>query len=290
MRWRAPIVVLLGLLLPLPLAWMLYTTASGGAEHGSPGAGTVPMLSLEERRGLLTYERQCQSGEDCDPPLECFFNPRNKERYCTDSTCMTNSHCPKGFVCRTAMLGREGPSIRLCALEGIRKEGEACDTLPRSPKEGCEPGLFCQGWCGRPCQRDEPASCPEGFFCAEGTHGLSCLPSCEGRACPEGQRCLSLGRRGVSVCASVHGEDCQSSPCPDERRCLVDYVPHRPGEVWMRCAARCGGDAPLCPEGLVCHLFRCRQPCEPENPEVCGPHHRCHRNTDSEPWVCRPDY
>jgi hypothetical protein len=291
MRWRTPLAVLLGLLLPLPLVWVLLRTTPDAGGLGAPIPRTIPMLPLEERRGLTTYERPCQSREDCEAPLECFLNTRSMERYCTDSTCMTDAHCPEGFVCRAMPLGREGPAIRLCTLEGTRQEGEACDALPRTPREGCERGLLCQGWCGRPCRRDEPTSCPVGFFCAEGPNGSSCLPSCEGRSCPEGQQCVSLGKRGVSVCARVHGEDCQrTSSCPDGQQCLVNHAPHRPGEVWMRCAARCGGDEPPCPEGLVCHVFRCRQPCEPELPDACGPHHHCHRDADSEPWLCRPDY
>ncbi len=288
MRWRTLLAVSLGLLFPVPLVWLIHTAASG-ENPSAPGPRTIPMLSLEERRSLLTYERPCQKPEDCEPPLACFFNPRRRERYCTDTTCMTDSQCPEGFACRALALGREGPFLRLCALVGMRREGEACHALPETPREGCEQGLVCQGWCGRPCRLDEPASCPEGFFCEEGPRGASCLPTCDGRSCPEGQRCVRVGER-TSVCARLHGEDCQQTPCPEQQRCLVDYTPQRPGEAWMRCVARCGENERPCPEGLVCHVFRCRQLCDPEVPGVCGPFHHCHRLSETEPWVCRPDY
>lgn len=237
MRWRTPLIVILGLLLPVPLVWLLHT-AVAGESPSAPAPRTIPMLSLEERRSLLTYERACQEPGDCESPLTCFFNPRRGERYCTDSTCMTDAQCPEGFACRALALGREGPSLRLCALVGMRKEGEACHSLPQTPREGCEQGLVCPGWCGRPRRLDEPASCPEGFFCKEGPNGVSCLPTCTGPSCPEGQRCVRVGER-TSVC---------------------------------------------------CHVFRCRQPCDPEAPGSCGPFHHCHRSSESEPWVCRPDY
>ncbi len=147
---QRPLAILLGLLLSAPLAWLLHGAVSG-TRPGAPAPRTIPMLALEERRSLLTYERACQKPEDCEPPLACFFNPRSGQRYCTDSTCMADSRCPEGFTCRALALGREVPLLRLCALVGMREEGEACHALPETPREGCARGLVCQGWCGRPC-------------------------------------------------------------------------------------------------------------------------------------------
>ena len=288
MRWRSLLAVLLGLLLLSSWVWLLYSMKIG--ERSSlHEPRMIPMLPLEERRDLLTYERACQKPEDCELPLACFFNSRHRQHYCTDSTCLTDSQCPNGFTCRVLALKREGPYLRMCTLIGMRKEGASCQLHPETPREGCEQGLMCQCWCGRPCQLDEPTSCPSGFFCGKGLNGASCLPTCDDQSCPEGQRCVRISER-TSVCAHLHGEDCQRTACPEPQRCRVDYVPHRPGEIWMGCSTRCGENAPSCPDGRVCHVSRCRQTCDPEVPGVCGPFHRCDRVSSTEPWICRPDY
>jgi len=40
----------------------------------------IPMLSPEQRRALLSYERDCRSDADCEPPLGCFRNEFSKYR------------------------------------------------------------------------------------------------------------------------------------------------------------------------------------------------------------------
>jgi hypothetical protein len=289
MRWRTRLVVLLGFLLPVPLVWLFHAAVTGGAPQERPEARVAPMLSTEERRSLLSYQRDCRTSEDCEPPLGCFANPRVMATYCTDSRCLTDRHCPEGFFCQTMTTKGDGPLIRACALVGLRKEGEECLRMPPTPEAGCEQGLLCKGWCGRPCRLDEPASCPEGFFCREGREGASCLPSCEGRTCPEGQRCIQFDE-GVSVCAQIHGEDCQRAPCPEGQRCLVHSPVTHPGEVWMWCLISCGEEGATCPEGLICHSSFCRQPCDPSVPGTCGPYYRCARYAETQPWTCRPDH
>jgi hypothetical protein len=288
MKRRARLAVLLCLLLPVPLVWLLHTAMDGGVLREPSGTRIAPMLSTEERRTLMSYERSCQKGEDCEAPLGCFINPRVMTRYCTDSRCLTDRHCPEGFVCRAMKTEDEEVLVRACALVGVRQEGEACKQMPATRESGCARGLLCQGWCGRPCRLDEPTSCPEGFFCREGPDGPSCLPTCEGRSCPEGQQCVRFDG-GISKCAEIHGRDCQRIPCPGGQRCFVHSPSIRPGEVWMGCLAPCGEDAP-CAEGLICHMRYCRQPCDPGAQGTCASHYKCDRYSDSEPWTCGPDY
>lgn len=290
MRWRTLLTVLLGFALPLPLAWLLHSTLLSGYGTDQPPArlgNLVPMLTPEERQRLSTYEQTCQTDTNCEPPLRCFFNMRTATQYCTDSTCMRDEHCPKGFACRT--LDVDGTDLlRVCSLVGVRKEGESCTVLPSIREEGCEKDLFCEGRCGRSCQMNEPSSCPEGFFCQPGLDGPSCLPTCEGRSCPEGQRCVRMDGR-VSVCATVYGQDCEQTPCPQGQDCMFHTYPWHPGRVWMECLRDCGGpDALPCPEGTVCHLYQCHKSCTPEDPSICGPGFACARRSTREPWTCVP--
>lgn len=247
----------------------------------------LPMIPLEEGRRLLTYEHSCRNNEDCEPPLRCVYNTRRGERYCTASTCMNDQHCPEGFACRALLTDDERALVRICSLVGLRKEGEKCEFLPSTPETGCEQGLLCQGWCGRPCTMDDSSSCPQGFLCADGPNGASCLPTCKNRTCPDGQQCTDFGEH-VSVCATVHGQNCHLTPCPEGQRCHTEGISNRSDAVWMSCLAPCGGNKPPCPNGLVCDVFRCRQSCDPNGPNTCGPHRHCGRHSESRPWTCIP--
>jgi hypothetical protein len=293
--WRTLLAPLFGLLVALPLAWLFYVAISGKGANvpRSQGKAPVPMLSSEERRSLLTYERSCKSDADCEPPLRCFFSTRSMSHYCSDSRCVTDLQCKEGFTCRTQPLSN-GASLRVCSLVGIRKEGELC--LEHSPTTdyACERGLLCHGRCGRPCKLEDPSSCPEGFFCHGGSEeGPSCLPTCEGRTCADGQRCVPLDRpvlegRHASICARVYGQDCQQNPCPQDQLSLLQAYPQPMDAVWMQCASGCGADAPPCPEGTVCHQYQCHQSCTPEDPSSCEPGFVCHRKASQEPWRCVP--
>jgi hypothetical protein len=289
MRWRTPLAVLLSLLLLLPLAWAIHVAMLGGL-HPASEAETAPMLSPGERQRLMTYERPCMGREDCEPPLGCFFNTRSRWTYCTDSQCMTDQQCSEDMVCRTFRTARGGPSIRHCTLVGVRKEGEPCVEMSPLREAACERGLLCQGRrCGRPCRVAAPGSCPDGFFCREGLNGPSCLPTCEGRSCPEGEDCIQLDE-GMSVCAQVHGQNCQRMPCADGQECFVQNPFSHPREAWGTCLIPCGkeGTAP-CPEGFVCEMSYCRKSCDPAVPDACGPHYKCYRYSEKYAWTCDPD-
>jgi len=289
MRWRIPLAVLLSFLLLLPLAWTLQVTMFGGVRR-APGKEVVPMLSPAERQGLMSYERPCGGNKDCEPPLGCFFNTRSRWMYCTDSRCMMDQQCAEDMVCRAMRTVGSGPAIRQCTLVGLRKEGEQCVELPSSREHACQRDLFCQGGrCGRPCQLDEPDTCPEGFFCRQGLNGPSCLPTCEGRACPQGHTCVRL-EETLSVCAEVHGQDCQRTPCPGTQKCSVWAPLNHPREVWMTCLLHCDEKNPSsCPEGFVCEMSYCRKSCDPAIPNACGPHYKCYRYSERYAWTCDPD-
>jgi hypothetical protein len=287
MRWRAPFIVLLILLLLLPLAWVIHVALLVGGTS-PPDAKIAPVLSPDERRRLMTYERACDGSGECEPPLGCFFNTQLLHKYCTDSRCKTDQDCQEGTVCLTFRSVKGGPRVRYCSREGLRKEGEPCIDVYDAREAGCIRELLCQSRrCGRPCRLEEPASCPEGFFCRKGPDGPSCLPTCEGRACPDGRQCVQF-EEGVSVCAEVHGRNCQRTPCPGEQKCSVRDSFEHPKEVWMTCLIPCGGGNSSCPEGFICQSQYCRKSCDPGIPEACGPHYKCHRYKTG-PWTCYPD-
>jgi hypothetical protein len=292
MKWRPLLFVSLGLLLPIPLLWLSYISMPGHGAHlplSHQDKVLVPMLSPEERLRLHTYEQDCQTDADCEPRLRCFYNMRTERQYCTDSTCMTNEDCPKDFACRTLRADNGKELLRICSLEGLRKEGELCEELPAKLEDGCEKGLICYGFCGRSCRLDEPSSCPEGFVCKEGDNGPSCLPTCEGRSCPEGQRCITslLGGMG-SVCMKVYGQDCELNPCPQGLECDLNTAAMTPGKIWMECLSACAGNEPRCPEGTVCSFYQCRKACDPQGPRVCAPGFACRRKHPNQPWACLP--
>jgi hypothetical protein len=296
MRWRTLLAATLGLLLTLPLTWLFYvaTSAPGANKPRDQDKTPVPMLSPEERRSLLTYGHDCQTDNDCESPLRCFFSTHTMSRYCSDSRCMTDMQCREGFVCRTQTTTSNQDPIRVCSLVGMRKEGEACTAHASTLDYACEQGLLCNSRCGRPCELGDPTSCPEGFFCHEGSDdGPSCLPTCEGRTCADGQRCVALDRpaledRHASICATVYGQDCKQNPCPQGQRCRIYAYPRPADAVWMECLAYCGEDRPPCPEGTVCHMYQCHKACAPEDPSSCEPGFVCHRKTSKEPWRCVP--
>jgi hypothetical protein len=295
MRWRTPLAILLGLLLLLPLAWSIYVAMFGhvamlGGSHPTSEVKVAPMLSAEARRRLMTYERPCGGSKQCEPPLGCFFNTRSRWVYCTDSRCMTDQQCSDDMACRTFKTLGQGPAIRHCTLVGTQKEGDTCYDMSDSRDEACERDLVCQGnRCGRPCRMGEPGSCPKGFLCREGINGPSCLPTCEGRACPEGQDCIRLDE-GVSVCAEVYGQNCQRTPCPGGQECFLDNPVSHPREVWGTCLLYCDEKSPSsCPEGFVCQIGACRKSCDPAVPNACGPHYTCYRYSEKYAWTCDPD-
>lgn len=290
MNWRLSGGILGGLLLSLPLVLLIASAMRQRPHTPVPeDARFVPVLSHEERARLQTYHHECRDSP-CEPPLACLSDSRVMRAYCTDSACETDAQCPAGFTCVPLRTAQYGPLVRDCIALGVRKEGESCSATPWDQEVACAPGLRCaERWCGRPCSLEEPASCPDGFFCADVFPGPTCRPTCEGRACPDSQQCMR-DTADASVCAVRYGPDCQRVPCPEGRKCEALFPTSRQGSVWTECFPECGEGRPPCPEGLICDMSSCLKPCEPNGPDVCDPAFRCQRFAPSQPWACRPDY
>lgn len=256
--------VVLGLLLPVPLVFLTSTAYwELWSDEGAKKVKAVPTLALEETWKLQTYGQRCWRGEDCERPLGCLsLSALEREGICSDSWCMTDLQCTEGRTCQALPTLDDGPPVRACVDPGSRKEGEPC-VLARKPLENtCASGLRCnEGWCGRPCQADEPTSCPQGFFCREGLNGPSCLPTCEATGCPGGQQCIAMGE-GSSVCAVVRGENCQKVPCPAGGLCSVWPPRYKDSGLELRMACShlpCGDAQPACPRGTSCVQGSCQR-------------------------------
>lgn len=283
--------ILAGVLLPAPLIVLAVYGMQGVMRKPSSGEARLsPVLSNEDRLKLKTYQRPCKKGEECEAPLACLPHPGLFKAYCTDSECVTDAQCQEGYSCQVLQSWDNGLGIRKCIPLGIRKEGERCVSIPASQDEACWPGLLCGlDWCGRPCKKGVPGTCPEGFFCADVTPGPLCLPACELSGCPEGQECIRFNQ-GVSACAVVHGGNCQQTGCLSGQTCERLDREDRPREVWMQCVTPCGKEGhPSCPQGLICEYFSCKKPCDPEALDDCGPGYRCGRFRPERPWVCMFD-
>lgn len=287
MKWRLPMAVALGLLLPVPLL-LLVGGALGWGGQGPRDDALSPMLSWEQRQRLLTFGRPCRDSNECEAPLACLQDSRRiAEPRCVASECVTDLQCEEGFACQVMTSLGKGRHVRVCVVAaGLREEGQVCSPLPRTREVACEEGLICRGWCGRPCRREEPASCPEGFYCDTGPQGTSCLPTCEGRACPAGQECARF-ESGPSTCAVVRGQNCQRTPCPHGAQCRTTYSPQKPGEVKMECVVPCDEKAPACSAGALCHNGVCRQACEPGSPDACASGQACTYHPFEKRWLCQ---
>lgn len=293
MKWRAFLGIVAGLLLPMPLLLLLGGFLQPTLRGADSGRRSIsPILDTEERTRRVTYRRYCSLSSDCEPPLGCLSDSRLMTHYCTDSQCRTDEECPEGQLCQSLATTGGGPLVRLCIPIGVRQEGEHCIQVPHRKEVACGPGLLCSGedgWCARPCSKDNAASCPEGFFCADVAPQPVCLPTCETRGCPEGQQCIHYKEQS-SACAQVYGPHCQQTPCPDSRECDVGDVPQLPGKVWTECVELCGEGRPPCSEGLVCAGWHCMPPCDPRGPNTCAEGYRCKQRKPDRPWVCEPDW
>lgn len=282
----------LGVLLALPFLWFLQFIFHEALRPPLPEEVRFsPVLTTEQQRSLSTYLRDCYDIQ-CEPPLGCLVDLRSGRRYCSDSECVTDMQCPEGRVCR-GVTTLHGPWVRLCVAVGIRAEGERCSRTPSNKEEACGPGLICagDGWCGRPCNKNVPAPCPEGFFCSEAELEPVCLPTCAERGCPSGQECIRSREDGASTCAVVHGQNCQRTPCPPGLLCQDYLIPQRPGQAWLACEQDCRDPkSSPCPEGTLCYLFTCTQRCAPEEPGTCGEGYTCAQGLQSSSWVCLPEW
>lgn len=251
-----------------------------------------PVLSLQERRKLLTFDHACRGSQDCEPPLGCLQDSRRfLLSVCVASECEVDTQCLDGERCQAVKTQGDGPWVGMCIATGRRKEGQGCDRLPENQEESCAPGLICnRGYCGRPCQLDEPMSCPKGFVCERAGEGASCLPSCEEGQCPEGQQCVHFGGR-VAACVHVQGKNCDRTPCPQGQECRIGYTPGVGNEVRMQCMQPCDEQKNSCPAGSVCFFGYCGRVCNPKATDLCGADEFCNLNVDPNTrekiWLCQ---
>jgi hypothetical protein len=290
MKRSAFLALMLALLLILPLAWVLRSILPGGPVFPDTRHGKlVPLMSREEHGHLPSFLRECHGDEDCDAPLICLRGLPLVKPYCSASECTTSQDCNEGFSCRSFAIGPH--EVRLCAVNGQVGEGEPCYALPKRQEVGCREGLSCVGGlCGRPCDPNAPRDCSQGFFCsAGGVEGPVCLPTCEGTTCPEGQQCIRL-KQSASVCARVHGTECQRTPCPAEQVCDVITPPQHKAEVWMQCGIPCDKDGTPCPEDRLCIAGRCTRTCEDGRSDTCGPGQVCRERAPGKPGLCSFDF
>jgi hypothetical protein len=293
MTWRRLVRACLGVLLPLPLVLLSWGLLKPEALTETPGGKRIsPMLAFEQRERLTTYRHECSSPAECEPPLTCLYESRYRQSYCTDSQCMTDTQCPEGHLCRPLATKEKGLQVRICVPLGVRQEGESCAPSPQDQDHACAAGLVCGGqdtyWCGRPCRLEAgPEACPAGFFCADTEPEPVCQPTCEGRACPEGQQCIRF-EQGTSVCATAYGPQCQQSPCPEGRLCRVLTYPPQVGKAWLECIERCGEGPAPCSPGKVCDAWQCLPACDPRGPAVCAEGFRCQQPWPDSAWACHP--
>ncbi len=291
--WRVALGGLVAVLLPLPLVFLLSSVLwPDPPEPDSGGRRISPVLGTEARTRLSSYRRSCGLSLECEPPLGCVFDARISAQYCTDSQCTTDAQCPQEHACQNIATSGDGPLVRFCVPHGRRQEGERCLALPGDQESACAAGLVCggqQNWCARPCRMDGTSACQEGFFCADTLPEPVCLPTCATRTCPKGQQCI-LFQEGASACAVVYGFNCQQVPCPEGRKCQVDQVSARPGEVWMECVERCGEGFSPCGSGMICDGWQCRPACTPQEPDPCGKGFRCSQRRPDRPVACQPDW
>jgi hypothetical protein len=291
-RWRRWLVWGGSLLLPVPLMLLVSQLFHGGFVSGDATDNRFsPVLSGEERRQLLTFDHTCSGSEDCEPPLGCLQDFRRFNlSVCVGSECEADSQCPDGQVCRAIKTQGQGPLVRLCVAEGIRKEGQGCMRLTRKQELACEPELVCNmGYCGRPCDPGSPTGCPQGFVCREGPESVSCLPACEDGQCPQGQECIRQ-EGGFAACARVVGSNCQRTPCSQGQECRIGHTPGEGDRVTMECLTPCDDRSNSCPAGSVCFFGYCGRVCDPKREGTCGPGEFCnlHMNPTSREkfWFC----
>jgi len=269
--------VVVGVLLTLPVVGLLWIRS---APPEASSWRRLPMLPADERWALPTFLHRCESSADCDAPLACAYDSTRRARVCVGSDCTTDSDCPLTTACRWIPMREEGAKVAVsyCTFVGFLPEGAPCVRLGERDEKGCERELVCADWCARRCGSWLTGECPEGFFCApDGPDGPVCLPTCEGRACPEGQACVRM-EGGASVCSRVHGQDCQREPCAPGLKCQVQTRPFRPGEAWMWCASPCEGEGSFskgCPDYHSCMDGTCWEVCSPMEEGDCAPDSVC---------------
>lgn len=267
----------LALAVALALVCALGGSLSWWWWRASPATPRVqPPLDRAQLQALPTYKRRCRKQSDCDGPLLCMQDPRRAGWRCLASECETDFQCQPGLVCMPFIYPGL-PAIGLCLVQGTLEEGDSCDHFPLRAEWGCRPGLRCKsGFCGRPCDPDGSSNCPDGYTCRGGSSLPSCVPSCMRSQCPPERRCVQIDGE-FSICATVHGQDCDLQPCPQGQSCRRMLGSRSQGRtVNMWCAVPCGREtSSACLPGFTCFEGYCQRLCDESVPGACGPGARC---------------
>jgi len=235
----------------------------------------------------------CRMDSDCPAGQGCVANRETRRMECLSSDCEEDAHCFPGFTCRAANTGESGPIIRRCTPEGVRSEGERCDSGYISRNGSCREGLRCIGEvCTRPCRLEDPTSCPMGHTCEEGMDGPGCVADCRQLGCPNGQRCKHIKDSRYQCLEAVIGT-CPETPCAEGELC-VKRLPRGRGAFW--CARACNPIfADSCPSGYVCGMASpttsaCFRACDPHDFRSCDEGWTCGTvSEDMTLWGCHLD-
>lgn len=258
-------------------------------ELGEDGLPIAAMDCTTEGDALRCGE--CTTDADCPLGQGCAANRKTRRFECMASECEVDVHCFPGHVCRAVTEGSTGAApVRRCVPVGLRAEGEPCDLEPLSPTGSCQEGLHCvSSQCARPCQPQQPWSCPQGYTCKAGLGSHGCVPDCRQWGCPQGQRCKALEDGHYQCLVAVVGE-CPEVPCAEGEYCNMDMARGR-AAFW--CARVCSPLQPSsCPPGEVCGVGKgsisiCYPRCDPHNLDSCGPQHVCRTiSEDLSLWGC----
>ena len=260
-------------------------------EHAPDGLPVSAIRCTRTPQGLDCGS--CRIDGDCPPGQGCVANRETRRFECQASECEQDAHCFPGAVCRPVNTGATGSVIQRCLPEGLRQEGEPCDTVPISAAASCREGLRCVNQvCSTACRLEEPASCPSGLVCTDSLNGPGCFPDCQRLGCPEGQRCTRVRDQRYQCLVESQG-DCRDNPCPDGERCNLRMSR---GRAVFWCAKLCDALHPeSCPAEQVCGVgsptvSTCFRKCDPMRADSCGPGWTCSTvSEDMTVFGCAPE-
>ncbi|HYO57994.1 hypothetical protein [Archangium sp.] len=272
----------------LPSATVLPLSAEERAPDGLPVSA---MRCTWTSEGLDCGS--CRTDGDCPAGQGCVANRETRRFECMAFECEEDVHCFPGSVCRPVTTGATGIVVRRCVPEGLRREGEPCDSLPVSSASSCREGLRCVDQvCSAPCSLDGSVRCSSGFVCTDSLEGPGCFPDCQRLGCPDGQACTRV-REDQYQCLAASQGDCRETPCPEGERCNMRMSR---GRAVFWCAQVCNPVLPgSCPNGDVCGMgsstaSTCFRKCDPMDPESCGPGWSCSTVTeDMSVLGCTPE-
>lgn len=261
--------------------------------HEEIAADGLPANALHcTQEGGVLKCGSCSTDGDCPPGQGCVPDRETRRFECMTSECEEDAHCFPGFACRSLSGGTSNLVIRRCVPEGVRQEGETCDSAHVSRASTCREGLRCiRQVCTAPCRLDDPRSCPAGYECTDSLDGPGCVPDCQKLGCPRGQECKRLNTHEYQCLSHVSGT-CPEMPCAEGERCN-QHVWRGRGAFW--CARLCNPLRPDgCPPGHVCGnggggTSTCYRACDHTDLDSCGEGWMCATvSEDFTLWGCQP--